>query len=76
MPCHGPRQANGSYRTDSMAGLRGNGTDATPNLVAGSPTCLLVRKCKPHNSMFNSGRLSYFDFEMILNWVEVYAARP
>ena len=74
--CHGATRADGSYRTDSRLGLLGGGTDSTPDLIPGDPACLLVRKCKPHNSMFNLGNLSYFDFEMIRNWVTSYNARP
>ena len=74
--CHSVVQASGNYRTDSYAGLFGNGTDGTPDLVPGNPSCLLVRKCKPGNSMFNAGNLSYLDFELIRNWVEIYGARP
>ncbi len=75
-PCHGASQAAGNYRTDSYAALFGTGTDATPNLIAGNPNCLLVRKCRPGRSMWNAGGLSYLDFEMILNWVVSYGARP
>lgn len=74
--CHGPARADGSYRTDTLAGLSGNGVDSMPNLVPGDPTCLLVKKCKPQNSMYNLGGLTYFDFEMIRNWVTSYDARP
>ncbi len=73
--CHGASQAAGNYRTDSYDGLFGGGTDATPNLIAGNPNCLLVRKCRPGRSMWNAGGLSYLDFEMILNWVASYGAR-
>jgi len=73
--CHGAAQAQGSYRTDSYVALFGNGTDATPDVIAGNPQCLTVRKCKPKNSMFNAADLSYLDFEMILNWVASYNAR-
>ena len=74
--CHGPTRADGSYRTDSRSGLLGNGVDATPDLIAGDPNCLLVKKCKPHNSMFNLAELTYFDYELIRNWVTNYNARP
>ena len=74
--CHGAAQASGSYRTDSYAALFGSGTHSTPDLIAGDPSCLLVRKCKPRNSMFNLAGLSYLDFELIRNWVAVYEARP
>lgn len=74
--CHGPARADGSYRTDSLSGLMGGGSNATPNLVAGDPNSLLIRKCKPHNSMYNLANLTYFDFELIRNWVVSYNARP
>jgi len=74
--CHGAVADSGNYRCDSYAALFGAGTDPTPNLIAGDPTCLLVRKCKPHNSMFNRGAMTYFDFERLRNWVEIYGARP
>ena len=74
--CHGPARADGSYRTDSYTGLLGNGVDATPNLIPGDPTCLIVRKCRPRNSMFNLGELTYFEYELLLNWVTNFNARP
>ena len=74
--CHGAAQAGGNYRTDSDGALFGVGLDATPNLIASDPNCLLVRKCKPRNSMFELGHLSYLEFEMIRNWAVIYAARP
>ena len=74
--CHGPARADGNYRTDSYAGLEGGGTNATPNLIPGDPNCLLVRKCKPRNSMFDLGGLSDLDYEILKNWVESYSARP
>lgn len=73
--CHGGSQAAGNYRTDSYEALFGTGTDTTPNLVVGDPNCLLVRRCRPGRSMWDKGRLSYLDFEMILNWVVSYGAR-
>ena len=74
-PCHGASQAAGNYRTDSYAALFDTGTDGTPNLIAGNPNCLLVRKCRPGRSMWDAGHLSYLDFEIILNWVASYGAR-
>lgn len=73
--CHGAAQAAGNYRTDSYAALFGSGTDATPNLVAGNPNCLLVRRCAPGRSMWDAGRLDDLDFRMINNWVASYGAR-
>lgn len=73
--CHGAAQAAGAYRTDSHTALFGNGTDGIPDVIAGNPQCLTVRKCKPRNSMFNAADLTYLDFEMILNWVASYGAR-
>ena len=73
--CHGAAQAAGGYRTDSYAALFGNGTDTTPDVIAGNPACLLLRKCRPGRSMWDAGRLSYFDFEILLNWVVSYGAR-
>ena len=73
--CHGAPQAAGGYRTDSHAALFGNGTDTTPDLIAGDPSCLLLRKCRPGRSMWDAGRLSYLDFELLLNWVVSYGAR-
>ena len=74
--CHGPSTTAGSYRTDSYAALLGNGSSPPANVIPGDPASLLVVKSKPRNSMFNAARLSYLDYEMIRNWVEVYAARP
>jgi hypothetical protein len=73
--CHGPSQPAGNYRTDSYAALFGNGSNSTPNLIASDPTCLLVRKCKPRNSMFDLARLTYLDYEILINWVTSYGAR-
>ncbi len=73
--CHGPALAAGSYRTDSYLGLFGAGISAIPNVIPGNPNCLLVVKTKPQNSMFRLGGLSYFDFELIRNWVVSYQAR-
>lgn len=73
--CHGAANPGGGYRTDSYAALFGPGTSPTPNVVAGSPTCLLIVKCRPHNSMYVAGELDYLDFETVLNWVTVYGAR-
>lgn len=74
--CHGATRQSGSYRTDSYAGLFAGGTNSTPNVIAGDPKCLTVVKCKPHNSMFNAANLTYFDYELIKNWVESFSARP
>lgn len=73
--CHGAARAEGSYRTDSYLALHGGGTNATPNLIAGDPNCLLVVKTKPDNSMFRRGNLTFLDSEMIHNWVVSYQAR-
>ena len=74
--CHGAAADSGKYRCDSYPALFGPGVDATPDLIAGDPACLLVVKCKPHRSMFNRGLMTYFDFERLRNWVENYQARP
>ena len=75
-PCHGAANPGGGYRTDSYAALFGPGTTPTANLIAGDPNCLLVVKCRPHNSMYARAGLSYLDYEMLLNWVSGYQARP
>ena len=74
--CHGAARSEGSYRTDGYAALKGGGTDPTPNLVAGDPNCLLLRRSRPLKSMFDLGGMSYLDFEVLLNWVASYGARP
>ena len=74
--CHGPTVAEGGYRTDSYDALLGDGSDARPNLVPSDPNCLIVRRCRPRNSMFNLGRLDYLDYEVLKNWVVSYQARP
>jgi hypothetical protein len=74
--CHGAVQASGNYRTDSYLALTGNGTDGAPNLIAGDPTCLIIRRSRPLRTMFELGGLSYLDFEILLNWVVSYGARP
>ena len=74
--CHGSTRQEGSYRTDSYGALFGGGTNATPNVIAGDPRCLTVVKCKPHNSMFIRANLTYFDYELVKNWVESFASRP
>ena len=73
--CHGASQAAGNYRTDSYAGLRGTGTNVTPNLISGDPNCSVIRRCRPGRSMWDAGQLSYLDFEMLLNWTVSYQAR-
>ena len=73
--CHGGTQPAGNYRTDSYAALFGAGTDGTPNLIAGDPNCLVIRRCRPGRTMWDRGHFSYLDFEMLLNWVVSYGAR-
>lgn len=73
--CHGATNPGGAYRTDSYAALLGPGTSVTPNVVAGDPNCLVIVRCRPHNSMYNRAHLSFLDYEMILNWITVYLAR-
>ncbi len=73
--CHGATNPGGAYRTDSYAALFGPGTSVTPNVAAGDPNCLVIVKCRPHNSMYNRAGLSFLDYEMILNWITVYLAR-
>ncbi len=74
--CHGATRADGSYRTDGFVALKGNGTDGAPNLIAGDPTCLIIRRSRPLRTMFDLGGMSYLDFEILLNWVVSYGARP
>jgi len=74
--CHGAASVEGNYRTDSYTALKGNGTDQTANLIAGDSNCLLLRRSRPLRSMFDQGGLTYLDFEVLLNWVVSYGARP
>lgn len=74
--CHSTSNPGGGYRTDSYTALFGPGTSPTANVIAGNPNSLLVVKCRPRNSMYNRAGLDYLDFETVLNWVSVYAARP
>ena len=74
--CHGAAGPGGNYRTDSYAALFGPGTTPTANVIAGDPNCLTVVKCRPRNSMYDRAKLEFFDFEMILDWVTSYLARP
>jgi hypothetical protein len=73
--CHDASNAGGTYRTDSYVALFGPGTSPIANVIAGNPNCLLVVKCRPGNSMYRDGELSYFDYETVLNWVTIYQAR-
>ncbi len=74
--CHGATNPAGAYRTDSYAALFGAGTSVAPNVVAGSPSCLVIVKCRPRNSMYVRAGLSFLDYEMILNWITGYLSRP
>lgn len=74
--CHGASRQDGLYRTDTYSALFGGGRNATPNLIAGDPRCLIVTKCGPRHSMFNVANLTYFDYELIRNWVASFNARP
>ncbi|MGE5184752.1 MAG: hypothetical protein ACM31C_21920 [Acidobacteriota bacterium] len=42
--CHTGSSAPAGYQTDSYAGLFGNGSDGTPNIIAGDATSLFVQK--------------------------------
>lgn len=75
-PCHGASNPGGGYRTDSYEQLFGAGTSPAPNLIPGDPSCQLVVKCRPRNSMYKRANLDFFDYEAIVNWVSVYQARP
>ena len=74
--CHGATRADGSYRTDSYAALLGGGTNATANLIPGNPRCQLVVKTKPQNSMFDLGKMTWLDYDVLYSWVVNYQARP
>jgi len=41
--CHGDANAPGNYHTDTYAGLLGNGSDNTPNVIPGNANSLLVQ---------------------------------
>lgn len=74
--CHGPSRAEGAYRTDSRNALYGAGTDATPDLIEGNPSSILVRKTRPGRSMYLAGGLEPLDADIVQNWVVNYLARP
>ncbi len=42
--CHTGSSAPAGYQTDSYSGLFGNGSDTTPNVIAGDATSLFVQK--------------------------------
>ncbi len=42
--CHTGTAPPGNYLTDSYAGLFGNGSDSTPNMIAGDADSLFVQK--------------------------------
>lgn len=73
--CHGINAPGGAYRTDSYPELFGPGVSATPDVIAGDPRCLTLIKCKPGNSMFRLGRLSFLDWEILQSWIVIYGAR-
>ena len=74
--CHGSARADGSYRTDSLEGLFGAGTDGTPDLIVGDANCSLVRRTRPQKSMYDRGSLDPLEADIIQNWVVSYQARP
>ena len=74
--CHGPSRAEGSYRTDSLEGLYGTGTDGTPDLIVGDANCSLVHRTRPQKSMYDRGSLDPLEADIIQNWVVSYQARP
>jgi hypothetical protein len=74
--CHGASRQDGNYRTDSLAGLRGTGVDSTPDLIAGDPNCALARRTRPRKSAFDQGALSWFESDLIEDWVVGYDGRP
>ena len=75
-PCHGSVRVEGGYRTDSYDALLEGGSDDEPNLIPSDPNCLIVRRCRPRNSMFDLGRLDFLDYEVLKNWIVNYEARP
>lgn len=73
--CHGESAPGGGYRTDSLAGLTGPGSDATANLLPGNPASLLIRRTAPARSMYDKANLTWLESQMIADWIVSYRAR-
>lgn len=64
--CHSAGSHFGSYDMSTYAGILGNGSDATPNAIAGDPNSLLITKLAGgHQSVSQVNR------DMIYQWVVV-----
>ncbi len=68
--CHGSVSPNGSYDMSSFSGIRGNGTDATPNAIPGDAASLLaVRVTAGGNMRGYLGVDSVALADSIVNWI-------
>lgn len=49
--CHSGPTPIGNYDMETFDGIRGGGTDATPNAIPGDTACFLARVMKPNNPL-------------------------
>lgn len=85
--CHSGPNRSGNYSTVPYDSLFGAGTTPAANLIPGNPNCALVYKVQPRGASypersypaggrcFSRAGLSYFEAQMIHNWVVHYLAR-
>ena len=72
--CHGSGGVSGNYRTDSHDALFEFGSDEadfdrSPNLIPGNDRCQLAVKTGYHGREFRRAGLSFFEAELVRQWI-------
>jgi|GEM_PF-3068859 hypothetical protein len=68
--CHNITQDSGSYDLSSFNAIRGNGTDATPNVIPGDISSLLSQRVAPGGNMrYYLGLDSLTLADSIIHWI-------
>lgn len=66
--CHSGGSPAASYDMTTLEGIKGNGSDDTPNAIAGDPQSLLVVKSQPGGSM-NRYYVGQAELDLVVKWV-------
>ncbi|NMC45135.1 MAG: hypothetical protein GYA46_14540 [candidate division Zixibacteria bacterium] len=77
--CHSGATPSGSYDMTTLDGIRGEGTDATPNAIPGDTACFLARVMKPNNPLESMrvflGADSTALADSVIHWITIDSLR-
>ncbi len=73
--CHAGSSPMGNYNLSSYAGVLGNGSDGTPNVIAGDSASLIITKVKNGTHFAWNTPTDQYKIDLLIQWIVIDNSR-